>query len=81
MTFPASFLSIIAFALRASRACEGDTLPPLQTPLTPAAAQAGFSEALSGKMAGFPFFGYGAIYTESLTLPLATHPNPQPSAP
>jgi len=50
MTFPVSFWLIVAFALRSSRACRLSVWQSLETPLTPAAAQAFFPEALPGKM-------------------------------
>ncbi|MCJ7701635.1 MAG: hypothetical protein MUO62_08645, partial [Anaerolineales bacterium] len=59
MIFPASFFSIVASALRASRAYQGHLLPGFETPLTPAAAPAVFPEALPGDLC----FCKGAIYT------------------
>lgn len=53
MIFPASFLPIVAFALRASRACQVSSKGSFETPLTPAAAQAASPEALSGENVAF----------------------------
>jgi len=50
MTFPVSFWIIVAFAWLASRAYQLINRLMLETPLTPAAAQAVFPEALPGKM-------------------------------
>jgi hypothetical protein len=50
MIFLAIFLSIVAFALRASRACQSSSSRLPFSPLTPAAAPALFPEALASKM-------------------------------
>ena len=63
MTPSGSFCPIVAFALRASRACQVSFQQSFKTPLTPAAAQAGYTEALPGKC------WIGAVYTKLLTLP------------
>ena len=68
MTFPGSFCSIVAFAWRASRACQLPLWQSLETPLTPAAAQAFFPRSAARKDVC-----EGAIYTKFLTLPLLTH--------
>lgn len=53
MNLPASFLPIVAFASRASRACQGSSKRSHETPLTPASAQAASPEALSGEDIAF----------------------------
>jgi len=50
MTFPVSFRIIVTFAWLASRAYQLINRKRSETPLTPAAAQAFFPEALPGKM-------------------------------
>jgi hypothetical protein len=50
MTFPVSFWIIVTFTWLASRAYQLIIWNRFETPLTPAAAQAFFPEALPGKM-------------------------------